>query len=119
MAKKKNPARSMREAKIGRSDRNRAGRVPTRTAPKYRNARDVGPGFDEPTFEQGSGYGLTQEEQNQQNYPLIEDKMYESQSEFDKVMPFVGRTRGDISEQYSPGSKKRSKVSRFLDSISD
>jgi hypothetical protein len=119
MAKKKNPARTMRETKIGRFDRNLAGRTPTRTAPAYRSSRDVGPGFDEPTFDQGSGYGLTQEEQNAQNYPAITDRMYESQGEFAKNVPFVGKSRNDIREKYVPGRGKRSGVSAFLDSLAD
>lgn len=114
MAKKKNVARMMRES---RSARDIAGRTPTRTAPAYRDSASLGPGFDEPSYEQGSGYGLTQEEQNQKIYPDIARRMFNAQSFAEREIPFVGRSPMDFAEQYVPSVKKRSQAARILDAF--
>ena len=114
MAKKKNAARMMRES---RKARDVAGRTPTRTAPAYRDSENLGPGFDQPSYEQGSGYGLTQEEQNQKIYPNIARRMFNAQSFAEREIPFVGRSPMDFAEQYVPSVKKRSRSARIFDAF--
>lgn len=119
MAKRSSNADKLRKAtESGRSMRDISGRVPTRTAPAYSKTRDLGPGFDVPSFDTGSGYMMSQEEQNAVNYPGITNRMFNAQSAFKQSVPFAGRTLESFREQYVPGVKKMTSVEKFLNALS-